>query len=62
MHMRGGNDLSTMQSPANITYGCTWMEVGRELQEAADRAMATGIPAWNLILDPGIGFSKTAEG
>jgi 2-amino-4-hydroxy-6-hydroxymethyldihydropteridine diphosphokinase/dihydropteroate synthase len=51
MHMRG--DPSTMQRPENTTYGCTWLEVGRELQEGADGAMRAGIPAWNLVLDPG---------
>lgn len=53
MHMRGGGDLAVMQHPANTRYGCVWSEVGGELQAAADRAMLAGIPAWNIILDPG---------
>ena len=52
MHMRGG-DLASMQRPSNTRYGCVWSEVGGELQAAADRAMLAGIPAWNIILDPG---------
>ncbi|MEW5317235.1 MAG: hypothetical protein WDW38_008552 [Sanguina aurantia] len=60
MHMRG--TPRTMQSPENTTYACVWREVGEELQRSAERAVAAGIPAWNIILDPGIGFSKTEEG
>ena len=52
MHMRGG-DLAKMQDDANTRYGCTWRDVGSELQSSADRAMMAGIPAWNIILDPG---------
>ncbi|KAL6758375.1 Dihydropteroate synthase-like protein [Haematococcus lacustris] len=60
MHMRG--DPGSMQQPQHTSYGCVWREVAQELQAAADRAMAAGIPAWNIILDPGVGFAKTAEG
>ncbi|GAX75546.1 hypothetical protein CEUSTIGMA_g2989.t1 [Chlamydomonas eustigma] len=60
MHMRG--DLASMQQSTNTAYSNTWLEVGQELQHAADRAMMAGVPAWNIILDPGIGFSKTPEG
>lgn len=51
MHMRG--DPTTMQSPANTTYEDVCVDVGRELQAAADKAMAAGIEPWSLILDPG---------
>ena len=51
MHMRG--DPGTMQQPHNTTYGDVCVEVGRELQAAADRALAAGIEPWCLILDPG---------
>ena len=37
----------------HAAYSSVWQEVGAELQAAAERAMAAGIPAWNLILDPG---------
>lgn len=33
----------------------------RFLNEAAQRAVAIGIPASNVVLDPGVGFGKTAE-
>ena len=51
MHMRG--DATTMQSKQNLNYTCVWRDVGQELQHAAERAMAAGVPAWNIILDPG---------
>ena len=36
-------------------------EVVADLQRAVDRAVAAGIPDANVIVDPGIGFGKTAE-
>ena len=62
MHMR--EDPGTMQSPENVSYphGCTWRGVADELQQNVDRAVSAGIPAWALIVDPGLGFSKSAEG
>ncbi len=52
MHMRG--DPSSMQSERNTRYnGSVWGDVAKELQAAAGLAMRTGIPAWNIILDPG---------
>lgn len=60
MHMRG--DAGTMQSAENTRYRCVWHDVGASLQNSADAAMAAGIPAWNIILDPGLGFAKKAEG
>jgi 2-amino-4-hydroxy-6-hydroxymethyldihydropteridine diphosphokinase/dihydropteroate synthase len=59
MHMRG--DPVTMQSKANITYNNVCEEVGNELNAQIGRAEALGIPAWRIITDPGIGFSKTGE-
>jgi dihydropteroate synthase len=57
MHMRG--------TPADMTsravYGDVVAEVAVELREALARAAAAGIPAEATILDPGIGFAKTAE-
>ncbi|GLI68762.1 hypothetical protein VaNZ11_013253, partial [Volvox africanus] len=62
MHMRG--DPATMTRPEHISYGTNgvWRTVGTELQRSAEAAEAAGVPAWNIILDPGIGFSKAAEG
>ena len=51
MHMRG--DPTTMQQPHHTTYNDTCADVGRELQAAADRAIAAGIEPWSLVLDPG---------
>lgn len=60
MHMRG--DFSTMTQHPQTTYACVWAEVGTELKMRAQVAVAAGVLPWNIILDPGIGFSKTSEG
>ena len=57
MHSRG--DLATMQR--DIRFEDVVREVQEELAAAADRAVAAGIARERLILDPGIGFGKTAE-
>ena len=57
MHMRG--DPRTMSSLA--TYDDVSAEVGGELMQAVDRAVAAGVEAENIWVDPGIGFAKTAE-
>ncbi|XP_078440969.1 folate synthesis bifunctional protein, mitochondrial-like isoform X2 [Wolffia australiana] len=59
MHMRG--DPSTMQEGENIRYDDVCREVASELGQRISKAEISGIPAWNLIIDPGIGFSKTTE-
>jgi dihydropteroate synthase len=57
MHMRG--------TPADMmtraVYGDVVRDVARELEEALARAEAAGIPRERTLLDPGIGFAKTAE-
>lgn len=54
-HLRG--------TPATMTgladYGDAAQEVTRELRERAETAVATGITANRIVLDPGIGFAKT---
>jgi dihydropteroate synthase len=40
-------------------YNDLLAEVARELQESIDIALAAGIPAERIIIDPGIGFGKT---
>jgi len=35
-------------------------DVGRELSERVDEAMAVGVDPSALVLDPGLGFAKTA--
>lgn len=57
MHARG--DLSTMQR--GIRFADVVAEVRGELAEAVERAVADGISRDRLLIDPGIGFGKTAE-
>lgn len=60
MHLRG--DLAAMTQAANTTYSCVWSDVGDALRQRAQQAVEAGILPWNLVLDPGLGFSKTSEG
>jgi len=57
MHSRG--ELPTMQR--EIRFGDVVAEVAAELGEIAARAGRAGIAPGQVILDPGIGFGKTAE-
>jgi dihydropteroate synthase len=57
MHWRGPS--AQMQQQAH--YGDVVAEVRTELLARVDAALAAGVDAANLILDPGIGFAKTAE-
>ncbi|HKR62519.1 MAG TPA: dihydropteroate synthase [Thermoanaerobaculia bacterium] len=57
MHMRG--EPSTMQQHAR--YEDVVADVKRELGERRDEAIAAGIAADNILIDPGIGFAKTFE-
>ncbi len=57
MHSRGA--IPTMQR--GIAFDDLLGEVGAELEQAMGRAAAAGIETGQLILDPGIGFGKTAE-
>jgi dihydropteroate synthase len=57
MHMRG--EPQTMQSLAR--YEDVTAEVREHLRQRRDAAAAAGIRAGRVILDPGIGFAKTAE-
>jgi dihydropteroate synthase len=57
MHMRGAP--SDMQSHA--VYGDVVEDVAGELAGALRRAEAAGVRRDQVILDPGIGFAKTAE-
>ncbi|XP_076889913.1 folate synthesis bifunctional protein, mitochondrial-like [Bidens hawaiensis] len=59
MHMRG--DPSTMQNSENLKYDDVCKQVGDELYERVSAAELSGLPAWRIILDPGIGFSKKTE-
>jgi dihydropteroate synthase len=57
MHMRG--TPADMQQRA--TYSDLVGEVHDELSQALSRALEAGIPEENVVLDPGLGFAKTAE-
>ncbi|HYB77347.1 MAG TPA: dihydropteroate synthase, partial [Thermoplasmata archaeon] len=57
MHMRG--EPATMQS--NLVYADLRDEVFTALAAATDRAIADGVPAEKILVDPGLGFGKSAE-
>jgi dihydropteroate synthase len=57
MHMRGTPE--TMQSLA--AYDDVAAEVAEELEPALRRAEEAGIEGERIVVDPGIGFAKTAE-
>lgn len=60
MHMRG--NPSTMQNSENLQYtDDVCREVASELYTRVRSAELSGIPAWRIIIDPGLGFSKTTE-
>jgi dihydropteroate synthase len=56
-HLRG--DPSTMH--AHICFVDVLREVTDELARAVDRAVARGIARPRIVVDPGIGFGKSAE-
>jgi dihydropteroate synthase len=57
MHWRGHS--ARMQQLA--AYGDVVAEVRDELRQRADAALAAGVAADKIIVDPGLGFAKTAE-
>lgn len=57
MHSRG--EIRSMQS--EISFNQVSEEVSQELGELVSRACQAGIERRQLIVDPGIGFGKTAE-
>ncbi|XP_022776722.1 folate synthesis bifunctional protein, mitochondrial-like isoform X2 [Durio zibethinus] len=59
MHMRG--DPTTMQSSDNLQYDDVCSQVASELFSRVKDAELSGVPAWRIIIDPGIGFSKKTE-
>jgi dihydropteroate synthase len=58
MHWRSVGGARPHEVPA---YGDVVAEVRDELLAAADAAVRGGVDAANLILDPGLGFAKTAQ-
>ncbi|GFP95324.1 dihydropteroate synthase [Phtheirospermum japonicum] len=59
MHMRG--DPMTMQARENLIYGDVCADVASEVYARVREAELLGVPAWRMIIDPGIGFSKNTE-
>ena len=57
MHWRGHS--RDMQALAR--YGDVVRDVAAELTRQVDAALAAGVDADNIVLDPGLGFAKTAE-
>lgn len=57
MHWRGHS--RDMQALA--TYGDVVADVRTELARQADAALAAGVDGDRIVLDPGLGFAKTAE-
>ena len=57
MHMRGTPQTMGQHS----RYTCAPWEVVAELQQRRDACEAAGIDRKRILLDPGIGFAKTAE-
>lgn len=60
MHSRG--TPRTMQLPEHTDYardGGVAAGVRAGLEELFARAAAAGVPAWDVALDPGVGFAKT---
>ncbi len=57
MHMRGTPE--TMQQ--HCQYQHVLGEVADELMQIAQRALSAGLAPHQIVLDPGIGFAKTAE-
>jgi dihydropteroate synthase len=57
MHWRGHS--ATMQQLAQ--YGDVVRDVRDELSARVDAAVAAGVPATRLVIDPGLGFAKSAE-
>jgi dihydropteroate synthase len=57
MHWRG----HSRQMADLAVYGDVVKEVCAELSQRVDAALAAGVAADRLIVDPGLGFAKTAE-
>lgn len=56
MHTRGHH----RDMYAQAQYGSVVDDVANELQASLDAALAAGVPREAIVLDPGIGFAKTA--
>jgi dihydropteroate synthase len=62
MHSRGPmSKMRGFSAYPDDGYGDVVREVGAELTDAAERALAAGLPHRELMLDPGLGFAKNAR-
>jgi dihydropteroate synthase len=50
-----------MHNRAEPRYGDLVVEVVADLRRAVDRALAAGVARADIVVDPGIGFGKTAD-
>ena len=61
-HARGSmTDMQGFSVYDDAAYGDVVTDVAREWMHAADRALAAGLPREDLLLDPGLGFTKNAN-
>jgi dihydropteroate synthase len=56
MHSRGSP--ADMHNKCHLQYKAVELDVASELKQVADAAMHSGVRMWQIMLDPGIGFSK----
>lgn len=59
MHMRG--NPQTMQNAENLEYADLVKDIIDELNLSVEKAIESGVNEKSIVLDPGIGFSKTLE-
>ncbi|MBR2962730.1 MAG: dihydropteroate synthase [Lentisphaeria bacterium] len=59
MHMHGTPE--TMQAPENLVYDDLIADVSAFLRDASGKAVRAGVDPARIMLDPGVGFSKTDE-
>ncbi|KAI8147624.1 Dihydropteroate synthase-like protein [Fennellomyces sp. T-0311] len=59
MHMRG--DAKTMMEMTTYENNDVVEDVTRQLHSLVQNALAAGVCRWNIIIDPGLGFAKTAQ-
>jgi dihydropteroate synthase len=59
MHMKG-DDPRRMQD--DVSYAHPIADIAEALAAAAEAALAAGVPAEGIAIDPGLGFGKSPEG
>jgi len=59
MHMRGTPE--TMQAPDNLVYKDLITDISAFLLDPVKKAVRAGVDPARIMLDPGVGFSKTDE-